>query len=290
MAEPGPYIKVSHGMPEHPKIAAAGGDAGWLFICLLAYASRNRTDGIIPESVALRISDRKQPAKLAGVLVTHRLMHRTGHDCPRCVQPLPGNYVIHDYLKHQRSAAHIEEVSQKRAANGSKGGSRRAANAKQIASPGLDEGFGDASSKTQAAYTEEELRSSQSDTDPPKPPQGGGDESTSSGHVKPKPRRPRQVYDYGDDAEFAEFWAVFPEKSGKPEAYSAWLKALDRGAEPRVIIKAAERYRDAPDRDPKKTKFPQGWLNAERYIDSPSAEGDGPCQFDYPDSPYDRGN
>ena len=34
--------------PEHPKMAAAGGDAGWLHFCAVGYCNRNETDGVIP--------------------------------------------------------------------------------------------------------------------------------------------------------------------------------------------------------------------------------------------------
>ena len=66
---------------------------------------------------------------------------------------------------------------------------------------------------------------------------------------------------------FGHFWSVFPKKKGKPAAYGSWQKALARGADPNVIIKAAEHYRDDPARDPERTKYPQGWLSDERYAD-----------------------
>ena len=89
---------------------------------------------------------------------------------------------------------------------------------------------------------------------PPKPPSGGK-------------RVGRQSYDYDSDPVFGHFWSVFPKKKGKPAAYAAWQKALSRSADPNVIIKAAERYRDDPARDPERTKYPQGWLSDERYAD-----------------------
>lgn len=98
------YVRLNDGLPEHRKIVAAGGDAAWLYICSLAYASRNLTDGIIPQAVVARLSDRKQPAKLAAKLTSVGLWHVTGHNCDRCPQPDVGTYAIHDYLEHQPSA------------------------------------------------------------------------------------------------------------------------------------------------------------------------------------------
>lgn len=97
---------------------------------------------------------------------------------------------------------------------------------------------------------------------PPDPPGGGK-------------RGKRQNYDYDSDPVFGHFWSVFPKKKGKPAAFDAWQKALARGADPKEIIAAAERYRSDPSRNPDKTKYPQGWLNDERYNDEPASPGDG---------------
>lgn len=96
---------------------------------------------------------------------------------------------------------------------------------------------------------------SESVSHPPRPPKGGR----------------RQAYDYGDDEQFARFWAAFPEKSGKAAAFKSWQAALKRGADPERIIQAAASYRENPKRNPDKTKYPQGWLSDERYLDEPPA-------------------
>ena len=93
MTDTGTYIKMSDKLPEHRKIVAAGGDAAWLHICALAYASRNLTDGFIPQDFVPRLSDRKQPAKLAAKLCDVDLWHAPGHDCKRCPQP-PGEAAL----------------------------------------------------------------------------------------------------------------------------------------------------------------------------------------------------
>ena len=82
-------FNVSAGMPEHPKIVAAGGDAAWLWLCMMAYCRRNRTDGVFAGNVVPRQSDRRQPMKLLERLVHERLAHEPGHDCKKCVQPVP---------------------------------------------------------------------------------------------------------------------------------------------------------------------------------------------------------
>jgi hypothetical protein len=132
---PDTYLKLNDALPEHRKIVDAGGDAAWLHVCALAYASRNLTDGYVPSGVVPRLSDRKQPAKLAARLVEVGLWHAAGHTCPRCPQPGPSQYLIHDYLVHQRSAAKVEEIKAKRAVAGRSGGTRKAANAKTRVTP-----------------------------------------------------------------------------------------------------------------------------------------------------------
>jgi hypothetical protein len=111
------------------------------------------------------------------------------------------------------------------------------------------------------------------------PEQGSGIRDQGSGNPPNPPaggkRVGRQAYDYDTDPVFGHFWSVFPKKKGKPAAYAAWQKAITRGADANVIIKAAECYRDDPSRKSDMTKYPQGWLSDERYNDDPSDDPDG---------------
>ena len=202
MTDRGTYIKMSDSLPEHRKIVAAGGDAAWLHVCALAYASRNLTDGFIPAGVVPRLSDRKQAAKLAAKLADVELWHLPGHDCKRCPQPPAETYVIHDYLIHQRSAARVAEVSVKRAASGARGGSKSRPKAKQVASDLLDgcsddaqangkrsfaEGFTNVKPQAEGSLrdpqAEEPLRGSQAEAEVPPP----------AGAAKPPPPNPGPV-------------------------------------------------------------------------------------------------
>lgn len=118
------YVKVHDGLPDHPKIIEAGGEAGWLYICGLAYASRQLTDGVILKRLVRRLTDGSNPEASASALVRVGLWHDGEHDCPRCPQAGPDAYVIHDYTVHQRSASEVEDLRAKRAAAGQKGGKR----------------------------------------------------------------------------------------------------------------------------------------------------------------------
>lgn len=73
-----------------------------------------------------------------------------------------------------------------------------------------------------------------------------------------------------DDPGFARFWSAYPRKIGKGEARKAWIKVVKSGVDPTAIVAGAERYRDDPARrraEPKFTKHPGPWLNAERWTD-----------------------
>ena len=126
------YVKVHDGLPDHPKVIEAGGEAGWLYICGLAYASRQLTDGVISRRLVPRLTDGSKPEASASALVRVGLWHEGEHDCPTCPQAGADNYVIHDYLEHQRSASEVADLRAKRSAAGQRGGkksgeSRRAA-------------------------------------------------------------------------------------------------------------------------------------------------------------------
>ncbi len=150
MADSRGFFKVTTGFPEHPKVEAVGGDAGWLWICAMGYCARNFTDGLIPIGLVPRLSDRQDPMQLASKLLEVGLWHEVGHPCKRCVQPDSRHYLVHDYLDHQTSAERARETSIKRAVAGQKGGQAKAA-----ASKLLDAGYDGASSKSLAEVEEE---------------------------------------------------------------------------------------------------------------------------------------
>lgn len=65
---------------------------------------------------------------------------------------------------------------------------------------------------------------------------------------------------------FDEFWKAFPKKAGKPAALKAWQKAV-RKTDPGKIIAAARVYAGTEAVLKGFIKFPQGWLNEERFND-----------------------
>lgn len=80
-------------------------------------------------------------------------------------------------------------------------------------------------------------------------------------------------YDHNSDPDFAKFWSVVPEKSGKPSAYAAWKNALKkRDVTPQMLIERMATYAEWIKRTNGRPKYPQGWLNDERWNDA-SATG-----------------
>ena len=69
-------------------------------------------------------------------------------------------------------------------------------------------------------------------------------------------------------ADFDAFWAVYPRRTGKGNARTAWTKAL-RKTDAQTLIRAAEHLRDDPNREDQYTPHATTWLNGERWEDDP---------------------
>lgn len=85
----------------------------------------------------------------------------------------------------------------------------------------------------------------------------------------PTPTTPRSRPTQTEDPHFAEFYELYPRKTGRGAARTAWAKAV-RSADPNVIIAAVKRYRDDPNL-PEKALIPHAstWLSGERWDDDP---------------------
>jgi hypothetical protein len=70
------------------------------------------------------------------------------------------------------------------------------------------------------------------------------------------------------NADFNEFWGVYPTRVGKQAAMKAWDKAILQ-SDAATIVEGARRYADDPNRHPSYTAHPSTWLNAGRWADDP---------------------
>lgn len=70
-------------------------------------------------------------------------------------------------------------------------------------------------------------------------------------------------------AGFDAFWAVYPRRTAKGAARSAWPAAVKAAGGIDVIVEGARRYRDDPNREDAFTAHPATWLRGERWDDPP---------------------
>ncbi|UCR74445.1 RepA-like replication initiator [Mycobacterium phage Beakin] len=69
-------------------------------------------------------------------------------------------------------------------------------------------------------------------------------------------------------ADFEAWWEHYPRKVGKAAALKAWRKALKRATKEELIA-GAIRYAEDPNRVEQFTKYPEGWLSRDGWLDEP---------------------
>ncbi|MFM9635905.1 hypothetical protein [Streptomyces turgidiscabies] len=110
-----PWFKVDDTAHAHPKMRRAGKSAIGLWVMCGSYAAAYLTDGTIPAETAAEGT----PTQIAKLLKAG-LWHEHGHGCARCAQPMPGDFVMHDYLRYNPSRVKVlaereREADKKRA-------------------------------------------------------------------------------------------------------------------------------------------------------------------------------
>jgi hypothetical protein len=273
MADRRTYVRLHDGLPDHPKIAEVGGEAAWLYVSGLCYCSRQLTDGMIPARMVARLTDLSKSEALASRLLEANLWHPASHDCKDCPQGIGDVYVVHDYLDHQRSAAEVRELSEKRAAAGQRGGkasgATRRSEAKHEASAS---GSLEANGKQNEAETETETDIDKKKTS-----------SSSSGAQSATKRRTRSRANRPVAPRFDEFYRAYPRREAPGEAEAAWTKAIeDVGADPQLVIDAAALYAiSRKGQDATYTKLPATWLNKRCWEDEPKQPHDARASGGY---------
>jgi transposase-like protein len=213
------YIKLHDGMPGHPKVRGLSDKAFRCYVTALCYCSEYLTDGEVVSAVARDF----------GTARIWRELHEKG-----LVESTPGGYLMHDYLEHQRSAAQVRELKEKRRSAGRKGGQARSsgeANLKQV----LQQVPEQTPSKTQAeTETETEEKKTESSSRPHKrgtrvpenyrPPTQLIEFARSKGFTNP------QIVEITE--EFIDYWRAIPGQRGvKTDWDSTWRNSVRRKAE-----------------------------------------------------------
>lgn len=102
-----PWFKLDCNFADNPKLQAVGIHAAWAYLRGIGYCMSQMTDGAIPYSVA---------RKFASPLTLKRLTTRQeGQRSPLWLITGSG-YLVHDYLKHQKSRETILRAREKTAA------------------------------------------------------------------------------------------------------------------------------------------------------------------------------
>lgn len=104
------YVKIDTTVPRHPKFIRAGGNASWLWLCMLAYCQDNLTDGFIPTEVLPMFGNSRTKACISKLLRCQLLVEA------------PSGYCINDYLDHNASADERRKAQAQYRKNGAKGG------------------------------------------------------------------------------------------------------------------------------------------------------------------------
>lgn len=104
------HIRIETSVRGKKKWLQAGPAACWLWACALMYAQDTRSDGLVPEE-ALPLLGVPDALPLVDVLLNARLFDK-----------VDGGWRVHDYLKHNKSAAEIEAVSTTKKEIGKLGG------------------------------------------------------------------------------------------------------------------------------------------------------------------------
>ncbi|WP_431862702.1 hypothetical protein [Micrococcus terreus] len=104
--DPRPYFTVTNEYPRHRKIRALTDRAFRLHITLMALCNEDLNNGVIgPHDLNMLGPKPGKELLDAGLVHTH-----------------PDGYQLHDYLRHQKSAAQVEDHVNKRIEAGARGG------------------------------------------------------------------------------------------------------------------------------------------------------------------------
>src|ERR1035441_2792979 len=263
------YIRLHDGMPDHPKVVGLSDAAFRLYVESLCWCSRHLTDGAVTVPAMKPVGGGSPEAakELAGA----DLFEPDG---------VTGNWLVHDYIEHQRTSDEVAEFRESKRLAGVTGNHERWHVARQITDPSCELcAIGDVShvrSVTDGVRESHQRSQTHRKTSP-----------TTETDTDKEERKRLAHTGTDQDPDFTAFWAAYPRKIGKGQARKAWRSVIiGSHVDPKVIITAAEQFRDECRRrgtDQQYIPHPTTWLNGERYNDT-DAQSAG--RFQYPTSPY----
>lgn len=225
------WVRLDDSFAQHPKVMAAGPLALAMQVAGLCYCNRNLTDGFIPWAVArtllswemlgpdqeryrISVTDDTHTEEIDSDYVIKRLVE-TG-----LWEEVPGGYQIHDYLQYQPSKAKV--MAERAAAQ-----ERMARRRKEMRSEDVRANIGG---------TSDELREKFNFPDPD--PDPINKDHMSSPAPPSRTSASREEYSQA----FETWWADYPRKVRKREAYSCWKARLREGVTAETLTRARDAY------------------------------------------------
>jgi len=203
------WVLLDDNFPNHPKAVQAGPVAAYLFVCGLCYCRRYHTGGFIPAKAIPLLGVTSNPKRMVQALVEVGLW-----------DVAEGGWNVHDYSgfyadevdKQQKEQERREATDERR---------NRSAAAKQgwrARKGDFDTGRINVENPVEISCTAYAGR-------------GDGVGCVSDLSLKKKK----------SEADFANFWSVYPKKDGKQAAFKAWLKIDPTDDEQRAIAADIDR-------------------------------------------------
>jgi hypothetical protein len=230
------FAKFDVGYLDNPKmldVLDASCSAILMHVASVLYCAQHLTDGI----VAAKAMQRKAGGTDADVqiLLEAGLWHEPGHDCGNCPQPPAGKIYVHDFLEHNREAAQVKQVSEKRS---------KIATDMWAEKKAMQNALQPALQNESVCKAEREREKERVNTPSSEP-------SASS--------------------EFDTFWAAYPRKKGKIAGRKAFDKAI-KLTSLEQLLQGIDFLKSEIKRNGTKIEYvphPASWLNDGRWEDEP---------------------
>lgn len=238
------WAPVDIGYLDNPKmldVLDASGTATLMHLASILYCAQHLTDGHLSPGIARRkVGATRDDDQL---LIDAGLWHQQGHTCEDCPDPEPGKVYVHNFLEHNRTAAKVKKVSERR----SEAAKARWAKERADDAPSMQSALQPAVQNGDVCNAEREKERKK---DLLVNPDGPTDRITTS-------------------QSFDEWWEHWPKKVKKTEARAAFPKALKALPLPALIeatdlwVKAFE----ATGNDRKYMVGPEQFLKHQRWED-----------------------
>lgn len=226
------YGKFTLDFADHPKIAILSDAAFRCLVEATLWSRKQERDGLLPRRYAV--------AKW-GIDVLQELCCNDDTK-PSLIERDEGWYV-HDFAEHQETKADIEARRERNKIAGQKGGLAKAKRTgKRGAKQPAKQPVSDVVSENVARVRVRETQQLTTDV---------------VSYATPSRDCPTR---------FEDFWASYPRRRDRRKAEKAFTNALRR-ADADTIIAGADRYTTDPNRAEQFTKYAEGWLNGDGWLD-----------------------